>query len=145
MTRLILSLAALSMIGCGQSDSEKVEQTFRDFFGALADGDADKGCALMTEDAKTDLVADLHRYSLTKARPTTCRSAFVTYSGLLRPEGRRVATRVAEGGEVRVTIAPGGDTARAHHESGRQVGDEVRFTKTHGTWLLDSGPGTPSG
>ena len=42
---------ALALAGCGQSDEDKVKETVNSYITALADGDGDKACGLVSKAA----------------------------------------------------------------------------------------------
>jgi ketosteroid isomerase-like protein len=124
---------AVAAGACGQDEGEAsaVRAAAREYFAALAQGDARRACELLTDDVRKQFVA---RVAAITSAPD-CESALQT---LLKGRGgnlvKRVA-RVARIGDVKVD----GDTATAKLSSNAQEVD-VRLRRQDGAWRVDEPP-----
>ena len=129
MRRLVLVLALLVSLtagACGSdddggTDEEQVRAVYRDYLAAIADGDAEAACGLLTEDSQQRVATEFE----------SCEAALASTADF-GEKGRA-------SGEVRLTdLDVSGDeaTAQARHPYGNEP---LLFEQADGEWRLRSG------
>jgi hypothetical protein len=132
--RLLVAVAtgAMAFAGCsagGASDAEQIRTLVADYGRALADGDGDRACRMLTADARAHIVRD-NRYVGVRR----CEDVAEVFHELGSPEDLRELRRLTLA-SVRVR----GDRATARLVGLRALehtGD-ARLRRVEGRWLID--------
>ena len=132
--RLLVAVAtgAMAFAGCSAgsaSDVEQIKKLVGDYSRALADGDGDGACRMLTPKARADIVRANSRFGVTR-----CEDVAELFHAEGSPEELR-ELRSIEIGSVRV---------RGDRATGRPVGlhalertGDTRLRRIDGRWLID--------
>jgi hypothetical protein len=127
-------LAAL-LVGCGGdgssgSDEEQIEATIKNYFAAFADGDGDKSCEQLTDEARENLEKGLEGVGTGKCEDLP--EAMKQLPDEQRNELKKL--KDAEVTDIKVT----GDTATAVPTLEGERGNEVKLRRVGDDWKIDA-------
>ena len=126
-------LAAIATLGCGSggSDEDKIRDTHRAFSEAVADGEGDEACALMTSEARQEALG-----AGVFLGGGDCAEVLSKFKGLL-DKGDLEELRNSKVTNVTIT----GETALVRASSDIDDDDDpTRMRKVSGDWLIDADP-----
>lgn len=126
----IAACVALGACGGGESDEDAVRETLRTYLGAVAEGDGDKACDLLTGEAKRQAL-DAFATDLPELAPTSCGDGLTKLAESLGEDEKQL---LRDPGEIEVDVT--GETATATLEAATQ---EAELTKSGDTWLISGG------
>jgi len=119
----------------GGSDQQQARATVENLYAAIADGDAEKVCDQLNEDAQKQLSAG----GLGK-ESDSCADSFQAFLDQAEKAGGLNMTLKAKVKSVKVT----GDTAIATVSFGKARNGEIPLKKVDGEWKLEAAGAAPS-
>jgi len=132
--RRALALAALAagsaLAGCGQSDTDKIKDSVRNYIQAVLDDNGKAACDLLTSAAAKQFVDKVKA----QVKSADCATAFKTEAGTLTDEEKAVYRSAVLKG---VTI--NGDKAITTVQF-TGVSKDISLEKANGDWKISTGP-----
>ena len=118
--------------GCGEDPEDQVRSTVRAYLESFVDGDAEKTCALMTEDTRREFV----RGARSLAPTNDCATATIAVRAAA---GRKAINALRDAKISRVRIQGNAASVRLTASSGESV---ATLTRQGGDWKVSSAPGS---
>jgi len=119
-----------ALLGCGGSDEDEVRDTVRTYLTAFADGDGERTCEQLTDDARSGFV-DALIAQVPELPSTSCEAAVEALAGT------GADTSVLRDVEL-TEVTVDGDTATVRAKGGTA---DAELVKTDAGWRIDGGLG----